>query len=300
MTSTALARPISTADTIATLGLAGWIGTMAPATARAYGTDVRMFGEWLAQHGINPDKVTPGTTTAWLADLAAAGQSVATRRRKLAAVLSFYRFAAAEGADVTPPVPHRIAPVQRDDADAGAIDRHQARRLWDATQGQPRTRALVAVMLFSGLRVAEAVALQVSDLQTQDDAHVARVMGKGSKPRTAVLPAVAFLALQEWLTLRGDQPGPIFSTRTGAPMLARYAHLLVAKLGRSIGIEGLHPHSLRHTMATVAANAPGADLLKLATALGHASPSTTMRYIRGRDVITGSPVNAVADSILSG
>ena len=295
--TTALAQPAST--TITGLSLSGWLGTMAPTTARAYGTDVRMFGDWLAQHGINPDKVTPGTTTAWLADLAAAGQSVATRRRKLASVLSFYRFAAAEGADVTPPIPHKIPKVRTDDADSGAIERHQARLLWDATEGQPRARALVAVMLFCGLRLAEALALQVSDIQAQQGAQVLRVMGKGSVPRTVVLPPVAVLALQEWLTLRGDEPGPIFATSTGAPMDARAAHRLVGRLGRSVGIEGLHPHSLRHTFATSAVDA-GADVLKVATALGHASPSTTMRYVRGRDVITGSPVHAVASAILGG
>ena len=72
MTSTALAQPFITGATIA-LGLPGWLGTMAPATARAYGSDVRMFGDWLAHRGIDPASVTPGTTTAWLADMAAAG-----------------------------------------------------------------------------------------------------------------------------------------------------------------------------------------------------------------------------------
>lgn len=299
MTSTALASPISATDTIAALGLSGWLGTMAPATARAYSADVRMFMNWLAEEGINPAEVTPGVTTAWLADLGGNGLSDATRRRKLASVLSFYRYAAAEGADVTPPIPHKIPKAQRDDADTGAIDRHQARRLWDASAGQPRARALVAVMLFSGLRLAEALALQVSDLQAQQGARVLRVMGKGSKPRTAVLPPVAVQALEEWLVVRGDHEGPIISTSTGAPMVARFAHRLIGSLGTSVGIEGLHPHTLRHTFATSAVDA-GVDVLKLATALGHASPSTTMRYIRGRDVVTGSPVFAVADAILTG
>jgi len=69
------------------------------------------------------------------------------RRRKLAAVLSFYRYAAAEGLPLTPPVPHQTPRLHRDDADTGALDNHQARRLWKATAGQPRTRALVAVLL---------------------------------------------------------------------------------------------------------------------------------------------------------
>jgi len=55
-------------------------------------------------------------------------------------------------------------------------------------------------------------------------------------------------------------------------------------------------HTLRHTFAASAVDA-GADVLKVATALGHASPSTTVRYVGGRDVITSSPVHAVAAAI---
>ncbi len=151
-------------------------------------------------------------TTARLADLAAAGQQVATRRRKLAAVLSFYRYAAAEG---------------------------------------------------------------------------------------AVLPAPAVVAIHDWLEHRGGEPGPLFATSTGAAMDPRAAHRLIGRLGDRAGIAGLHPHTLRHTFATSAVDA-GADVLKVATALRHASPSTTMRYVRGRDVITGSPVHTVAASIVNG
>ncbi len=65
-------------------------------------------------------------TTTWLAELAAGGRSVSTCRRKLAAVLSFYRYAAAEGVTVTAPKPHQVPKLSRDDADTGALDTHQA------------------------------------------------------------------------------------------------------------------------------------------------------------------------------
>jgi len=55
-----------------------------------------------------------------------------------------------------------------------------------------------------------------------------------------------------------------------------------------------------HGVAGVGGGDAGADVLKVATALGHASPSTTMRYVRGRDVITHSPVQAVATAIVNG
>ncbi len=147
--------------------------------------------------------------------------------------------------------------------------------------------------------IGEALTLHTTDLDTQQGATVLRVTGKGAKPRTAVLPAPAVVAIHDWLEQRGAQPGPLFATRTGAALDPRAAHRLLGRIGDRARIAQLHPHTLRHTFATSAVNA-GADVLKVATALGHASPSTTMRYVRGRDVITHSPVHAVAAAIVNG
>ncbi len=100
--------------------------------------------------------MTPGVVTGWLSQLEAAGRSVATRRRKLAAVLSFYRYAAAEGLALTPPVPHQVPKLHRDDADTGALDTTQARPLWEATAGQPRTRAATRTGAATGAQVSIA------------------------------------------------------------------------------------------------------------------------------------------------
>jgi integrase/recombinase XerD len=300
MTTSTDALPVRSnpAGGLAALGIVGWLGTMSPHTARAYEGDLRQFTAWIDDRNITPDAVTPGVTTVWLADLAADGRSVATRRRKLAAVLSFYRYAAAEGVTVTDPKSHQVPKLHRDDADTGALDTAQARRVWETTAGRPRTRALVAVLLLCGLRISEALTLHTGDLDTQQGATVLRVTGKGAKPRTAVLPAPAVVAIHDWLGQRGDSPGPLFATRTGAALDPRAAHRLIGRLGDRVGIPRLHPHTLRHTFATSAVDT-GADVLKVATALGHASPSTTMRYVRGRDVITHSPVHAVAAAIVT-
>lgn len=287
----------TTRSYIAAMGTAGWLGTMSEHTSRAYRSDVDQFSAWLSVRGLSADDVTPGVTTAWLSDMAAAGLAAATRARKLSAVKSFYRYARAERATIIDPAPFTSPKVQRDEA-TGSIDTNQARAVWQATEGKPRRRVLVAVMLFCGLRVSEAIGLQVADVQDQQGARVLRVMGKGSKPRTAVLPAVAVQAITEWLAVRGDQEGPLLSTRSGAAMDTRAAHREIRALGESVGIAGLHPHTLRHTFATAAVDS-GVEVLRLATALGHASPTTTMRYVRGRDVITNSPVHAVAAAILA-
>jgi len=110
--------------------------------------------------------------TGWLSQLEAAGRSVATRRRKLAAVLSF-----------TAPPPARQHQLRRsrrrpgertkagehpegrrDDADTGGIETQQARALWQSTAGRPRTRALVSIMLFCGFRVSQDIGLHMANV----------------------------------------------------------------------------------------------------------------------------------------
>jgi integrase/recombinase XerD len=294
-----------TARTLAPLPeavLRRWLGTKSLRTARAYATDVEQFRGWVADQSLDWRALGPGDVQAWIAALrlgeCGLEQSPASVGRKLSAVKSFYGFAAEEElVTANPAGPVKAPPVRRDDA-TGSISRAQARAVWDATADDPRLRTLVAVMLFAGLRVAEAVSLDVADIQEEQGARVLRVRhGKGDKPRTCVLSAAAVHAIQKWLTVRGDHPGPLISTRNGTAMDVRAAHRAISSLGVKVGITGLHPHTLRHTFATRAVDS-GAEILRVATALGHASTATTMRYVRGGDTITGSPVHLVTDDIL--
>ncbi len=284
---------------LATLGLAGWLGTVSPHTARAYQVDLRQFTGWLAAQQIPPDRVTPGVTTSWLADLAAAGQQVATRRRKLAAVLSFYRYAAAEGLALTPPVPHQVPKLHRDDADTGALDTAQARRLWGNHRRpapHPRPGRRPAVLRPADRRSPHPAHHRPGHPagRRRPTGHRQRRQTPHRRPPRARRRRHPRLARATWRLCRAAVHHP-HRRRTGP----RAAHRLIGRIGNRAGIPRLHPHTLRHTFATSAVNA-GADVLKVATALGHASPSTTMRYVRGRDVITHSPVHAVAASIVNG
>jgi len=140
---------------LAALGIADWLATMSPHTARAY----------RSTSASSPRGSTTGNPTGsghhWSHQLARRpGRRRlvrATRRRKLAAVLSFYRYAAAEGVTVTQPKTHQVPKLHRYDADTGALDTTQARRLWESTASRPCTRALVAVLLFCGLPISEAL-----------------------------------------------------------------------------------------------------------------------------------------------
>ncbi len=272
-----------------------WLGRerrAAPLTVEAYGADIAGFLGFLTQHlGCEPDLATLGSLRAadlraWLAAEAAAGSGNATRARHLSAVRSFFRFLARRH-DVDNPAlkliatPHAKQPVPR------ALGTAQAREVTeriaemsDAATIQARDTALFTLLYGCGLRIAEALALDVRDAPAPAGEAMLRVVGKGGKERIVpVLPAVRE-AVAAWLALRHDrQPAsPLFVGARGGRLDAAVAQRTLRHFRRLYGLpEHATPHALRHSFATHLL-AGGADLRSIQDLLGHASLSTTQRY----------------------
>jgi integrase/recombinase XerD len=143
-----------------------------------------------------------------------------------------------------------------------------------------RNRALIVVMARAGLRLAEALALKPSDVDPR--AGSIRVLrGKGKRARTVGLAPDAMAVVQRWLDLRREVGlrGPLFATAEGRSLSQNYVRAMLARLGRQAGIaKRVHPHGLRHTMATDLA-ASGVPVNIISGQLGHASSAVTARYI---------------------
>lgn len=146
-----------------------------------------------------------------------------------------------------------------------------------------RDRCLLEVIYGAGLRVSEAVGLDLNDVS----AGIARVRGKGSKERVVPLGTQAVAAFEAWCQERvrmGDpktgflDPQAVFIGRAGKRVTVRQVQYLVAEYGElATGAPGVHPHQLRHACATHLLDA-GADLRMIQEFLGHASLSTTQQY----------------------
>jgi integrase/recombinase XerC len=262
-----------------------------PLTVREYGRDLADFIAFLVRHlGGEPDLAALGAVSqmdirAWLTDQAGRGQINATRARHLSAVRSFYRFLArrhgvanpAAGLLATPkarrPIPKALSP---------AAARSVAEDVGDASddpRAQARDTALFTLLYGCGLRIAEALALNVRDRPRRGGAL--RVVGKGAKERLVpVLPAV-HTALDSWLTMHpaaGDPGAPLFPGLRGKRLNAGVAQRTMRAYRRLTGLpEHATPHALRHSFATHLL-AGGADLRSIQELLGHASLSTTQRY----------------------
>jgi integrase/recombinase XerC len=261
-------------------------------TLVAYGRDLACFLGFLTRHlGAEPDAqallaLRPADLRAFLAHRAAAGVSNATRARELAAIRGLLRFlgqragrppAALAGLRtprVKPPVPRALGEAEAADIAAHAGDAARTPAL------AARDRALFTLLYGCGLRISEALALDVRDAPRA--ASGLRVRGKGGKERLVPVLPVVEAAVAEWLRVHPDpRPHrPLFLGARGGRLDPAVAQRALREYRRLAGLpEHATPHALRHSFATHLL-AAGADLRVIQELLGHASLSTTQRYTR--------------------
>lgn len=217
---------------------------------------------------------------AWLAtgqDQDGEAWAPATLARRVAAVRAFYRWLVREGVLraspaarlASPKVPRRV-PRFLEVPEAAAL-------VENPTQTDPlrlRNQALLELIYGAGLRVGEAVALDVGEVDLAE--RLVRVRGKGNKERVVPFGPPAAEALAAMLAGLPSE-GPLFRNRDGGRLSARSAWRITRDAGANNGLPGVHPHMLRHSCATHLL-AGGADLRGIQEQLGHETLSTTQRY----------------------
>jgi site-specific recombinase XerD len=162
-----------------------------------------------------------------------------------------------------PAVPEQPVPLLTDD---------EIRRLLDACRGNEfesrRDTAIIRLLLDSGLRVAELIGIRLQHLDFDQD--VALVLGKGRRQRAAPFGNRTGEALRRYLRARAKHPlaataDALWLGRQG-PMTGSGVRQMMERRGLQAGIEGLHPHRLRHQFAHqwLAAGGAEQDLMRLA------------------------------------
>lgn len=269
--------------------LKGWMDHLrgerncSPHTLRAYAENLNGLDDFLQSREKTLHTANLMDLRAWLsqARLGRAGpkkpKAPATMARKVSAVRSFYRWMLREGhIDISPasrlqsPRVPRKAPRFLDVPEAAAVVEHPHQEGWFLL----RNRALLELIYGSGIRVSEAVSLDISQLDLLN--RLVRVMGKGKKERIVPFGPPAAEALRQWLS-QIPPDGPVFLNRFGKRLSSRSAWKITRDAGTANGITGLHPHALRHSCATHLLGS-GADLRVIQEQLGHASLSTTQQY----------------------
>lgn len=266
-----------------------------PRTRRAYQNDLEDFCSFVGLTGADEFRaVTRAHVLAWRAQLETRGLAGATIRRKLAALASLFDHLLENNAVAGGNPVHGVKrpKIETNEGKTPALGDDQAKRLLDAPDTETvkgvRDRAILAVLLYHGLRREEAARLTMSDLVERRGIKHLRVHGKGKKIRFLPLHPVAAERIYAYLerdSVRDTSSGPLFRSvrgkTTGAGVTANGLYTVVAHWARIAGIEvdGLGVHGLRATAATNALD-HDADIAKVQMWLGHANISTTRLYDR--------------------
>jgi site-specific recombinase XerD len=240
-------------------------------TRRSYRYDLEEFGAWLAQRKVGLDDVDVRVLTAYAAALGKARPrklAPATIARKLAAIRSFLRFtlgpARVPDASLAPRVPRRLPDTPKPaEVEAALVVLNGDGPL------ALRNLALVELVYSAGLRSAEAVGLDLSDVDF--DREQLHVTGKGGKDRIVPIGEEAGHLLARYL--HEARPQLAAGAENALFLSARGRRLDTSTLRRLVA----NPHRLRHAFATHLLEG-GADLRVIQELLGHASLSTTQIY----------------------
>lgn len=216
-----------------------------------------------------------------------------TRNTRLAAIRSFYRYAATLHPEHAAVIQQVLAIPQKrfDRAIVSFLTEPETDALFaapnQATWTGRRDHALLVFLTQTGLRVSELTALTIGDLQLeQPGAHINITHGKGRKQRATPITATTITVLRNWLTEHhAQQQQPLFPTRKQTPLSRDAVEHLVAKHTTtaathcpSLNAKTITPHVLRHTCAMRLLQA-GVDTTVIALWLGHESIETTQIYI---------------------
>ena len=268
-------------------------------TLRAYTNDVSQFIDFLCRHhGRAPALKDLSDTSlrdfrSWMSGQSMNGQSAATRARALSGIKNFFKWMDREGilhnaalkSVRTPKQPRKLPrPLFEKQAlqvlDAPAIADQDA---WIIRRDQ----ALMTLLYGCGLRIDEALSLNIRDLPR--DGFI-RVLGKGRKERQVPVLKIVTDALDSYRAIcpfAETQDRPLFLGARGKRMRQQIAQKAMRDMRASLGLpETATPHALRHSFATHLLQ-NGANLREIQELLGHASLSTTQRYtdINARELI---------------
>lgn len=285
-------------------------------TLRNYAQDLAQFANLILNKDITqsetPKMLRAGAADWLTVDVYAARKFVvalqqklnlgrASVMRKVSALRSFYRYLIREEKTRTNPFsgllspkrPHRLPKffsVEQINAlmSAPKIYWHDAtvneyaKDERHAHFAEARDTALLEVIYSGGLRISEAVGLNIGDVDLFSD--LAKVRGKGKKERLCALGGPALRALQHYLKVRNDftsekkANAPVFINHTGGRLTQRSFQRLFKTYLCNAGLPpDFTPHKLRHSFATHLLD-NGADLRSVQEMLGHENLSTTQIY----------------------
>lgn len=197
--------------------------------------------------------------------------------RKINSIKSFFRYLVNEDLLESNPAEVIVHP-KYEQTPPRVLTKLEYRALRDACRGDARMRAIVELLLQTGMRISELAALQLSDLDF--DHNVIHIMAQNSRSaRKVPMNQAAAGALEEYMRIRPRaREKTVFLTKTCRPFLVRNIRTAIDRYFRLAGIKGAKVNDLRHTFIVEQLKA-GTPLVYISQLVGHKRITTTEKYL---------------------
>jgi site-specific recombinase XerD len=256
------------------LDYGGYVRNWSPKTSRTYRQSLKVL----------PADISRATLNALIVSLRQRGLVAGGINIKLRSINSYLSWLHAEGhttehlkVRLLPDHPKPLTPISDAEIRRLVLFRPQG---WEHV----RTWTLILLLLDTGLRIDEALGLDRANVDLRN--CIVRVRGKGNRER--LVPISLECRKRLYVLLKSASVEPMFATQSGLRLTDCNARRDIKALCKRAGVTGshIHPHAFRHCFAVTYIRR-GGDIYRLSRLLGHASITTTQRYLRsmGADTI---------------
>lgn len=222
-----------------------------PLTIQAYHADIQQFITWLSENDMTVTRVhhvTRSHINEYLRYLANQGRTSTTRARKLVSLHRFFTYLVNEGVIPSSPT-SKVKRPRRERKPKHILRSHEFQRIVAVARGSPRDYALLQLLLQTGIRVSEIVAIRLFELDLEHKTLL--IPGKGSRERMIPLEKKALHTLQSYLAVRPKTTDQhLFLNYQGQGLSIGGVRKLVEKYAKRAGItKKINCHSLYYTCA---------------------------------------------------
>jgi len=256
---------------------------LAKNTTLSYQRDLVKFSSFAQSQNItNFEMLTEEICSGWIANLFESSVNARSIQRHISSVKGFFNYAIKHGLILNSPFELIGSPKSPNYLPSvlSPEDIEQLLNFKPKNAQEIRDMAIVELIYSSGLRVSEAINVNLNDFEESKD--FLRVLGKGSKTRLVPVGRCAQSAINKWINKRktlATVDEALFVNLRGKRISARSIQERIKHLALRQGLPPVNPHMLRHSFATHLLESSG-DLRSIQELLGHSSLSTTQIYTR--------------------
>jgi integrase/recombinase XerC len=251
-------------------------------TISNYERDINRFLKFLQENSFEPEDLSSPVITKWIISLRKNGLGNRSIQRNISSLKNFYKFLFKSGLietnffeAVQSPKIGETLPKALTPEDVEKLLSFNPKSLSDI-----RDKAFLELLYSSGLRVSEAVNVNISSFES--DFSFVKVLGKGQKERMLPVGRFAKDAILDWLDSRSkldSSSEALFLNKYGKRISIRAMQERIYRVSIIQGLSPVSPHMLRHSFATHMLESSG-DLRTIQELLGHSSLSTTQIYTK--------------------